>query len=45
MEGLHDEVTNLQLTQKAHGSRPSTELSEEFLKNFARARKASEPTP
>jgi putative GTP pyrophosphokinase len=45
MEGLHDEVTNLQLTQKAHGSRPSTELSEEFLKNFARARKTSETAP
>ncbi len=38
MEGLHDEVTNLQLTQKTHRSGPNTDLSEEFLKNFARVR-------
>lgn len=45
MERLHEEVSDLQRNEKAHGSRPDTELSEELLENFAQAMKNAGTTP
>ncbi|WP_104118403.1 GTP pyrophosphokinase family protein [Arthrobacter sp. B1805] len=45
MERLHEEVTDLQRTEKAHERRSNPQLSEELLEDFARAMRNPEPRP